>query len=139
MFAKLEKLFKRFAYLNRKDYFCTRFICRGSVAQLDQSNSLLSCGSWVRIPTESPLQGKRILETKFSFLFIDSQLVGAYREVSLSVCIRDSKSKKRIFVLHTTYVTPNGGFSCYIQRMKHQMEDFHVRYDVSNIKKKIFM
>jgi len=25
-----------------------------------------------KIPTESPLQGKRILETKFSFLFIDS-------------------------------------------------------------------
>ena len=24
-----------------------------------------------KIPTESPLQGKRILETKFSFLFID--------------------------------------------------------------------
>ncbi|ERJ98398.1 hypothetical protein HMPREF9145_1206 [Segatella salivae F0493] len=57
------------------------------------------------------------METKFSFLFIDSYLVGAYREVYLSVCIRDSKSKKRIFMLHTTYVTPNGGFSCYIQRM----------------------
>ena len=110
MFAKLEKLFKRFAYLNRKDYFCTRFICRGSVAQLDQSNSLLSCGSWVRIPTESPLQGKRILETKFSFLFIDSQLVSAYREVYLSVCMRDSKNKNGIFMLHTTYVTSNGGF-----------------------------
>ena len=25
-----------------------------------------------KIPTESPLQGKRILETKFSFLFIDT-------------------------------------------------------------------
>ena len=25
-----------------------------------------------KIPTESPLQGKRILQTKFSFLFIDS-------------------------------------------------------------------
>ena len=104
MFAKLEKLFKRFAYLNRKDYFCTRFICRGSVAQLDQSNSLLSCGSWVRIPTESLLRGKRILETKFSFLFIDCQPVGAYREVSLRVSMHDSKSKNVIFTLHTMYV-----------------------------------
>ena len=25
--------------------------------------------------------------------------------------------KKKIFTLHTTYVTPKRGFSCYIQRM----------------------
>nr|DAE08325.1 MAG TPA: hypothetical protein [Siphoviridae sp. ctnsL8] len=31
--------------------------------------------------------------------------------------MRDSKNKNGIFMLHTTYVTSNGGFSCYIQRM----------------------
>ena len=57
-----------------------------------------------KIPMESLLRGKRILETKFSFLFIDCQPVGAYREVSLRVSMHDSKSKNVLFTLHTMYV-----------------------------------
>ena len=35
MLAKLEKVLIKFAYIGRKDYFCTRFKINGSVAQLD--------------------------------------------------------------------------------------------------------
>jgi len=42
-------------------------------------------------------------------------------------------------VLHTTYVTPKREFSRYIQRMKHQKENFHTTYNVYNTKKRIFM
>ena len=41
-------------------------------------------------------------------------------------------------MLHTTYVTPKREFSRYIQRMKHQKENFHATYNVCNTKKKIF-
>ena len=42
-------------------------------------------------------------------------------------------------MLHTTYVTSNGGFPRYIQRMKHQMEDFYATYNVCKTKWRIFM
>ena len=41
-------------------------------------------------------------------------------------------------MLHTTYVTPKREFSRYIQRMKHQKENFHATYNVRNTKKRIF-
>ena len=40
-------------------------------------------------------------------------------------------------MLHTTYVTPKREFSRYIQRMKHQKENFHTTYNVCNTKKEI--
>ena len=76
-----------------------------------------------KIPTESPLQGKRILETKFSFLFIDCQPVGAYREVSLRVSMHDSKSKNVIFTLHTMYVARKNNAYEWLRRGEKRKEN----------------
>ena len=43
-------------------------------------------------------------------------------------------TKKRIFMLHTTYETPKREFSCYIQRMKHQKENLTSNYKLQKSK-----